>query len=149
MTSHPYFGFAGERTEHRLQIHSTQQLEVDGSLLPTGRIVDVSNTPRDFLQAKDVRGVSLDNTYIFPSSDSLNAMAVVMSASMMLTVYSDQPALQTYISHDADAQSTWICLEPHGYVDATRHRAFESVILSPNQVYRHCTKFYFRLNDSS
>ena len=149
LTSHPYFGFEGERTQHRLLINSVRQLEVDDSMLPTGIIVDVSNTHTDFSQRKDVCGVSLDNTYLYPSSDALIEMAVVTSPSMMLTVYSNQPALQAYVSHDADAESTWVCLEPHGYVDATRYSNFESVVLLPNQVYRHCTKLCFRLNDPS
>ena len=148
LTSHPYFGFENERATHLLAVDSVQQLAVDEERLPTGRILDVSETSADFTQPRPAQSEPLDNSYVFNADGNVRPRARLSSDSMTLEVHSDQPVLQVYVSHDAATDETWVCLEPHGYVDATRHPEFESIVLYPNQLYRHCTRMCWRLNDS-
>ena len=142
------FWFENERATHLLAVDSVQQLAVDEERLPTGRILDVSETSADFTQPRPAQSEPLDNSYVFNADGNVRPRARLSSDSMTLEVHSDQPVLQVYVSHDAATDETWVCLEPHGYVDATRHPEFESIVLYPNQLYRHCTRMCWRLNDS-
>lgn len=144
LTSHPYFGFVGERNLHVLTVHSCRQLEVDHDRVPTGRILDVSESAHDFSRPRPTSDIIVDNTYLFAENHPNQMVAALQTPSMILDVYTDQPALQVYVCRDDQTDETWVCLEPHGYVDATKHPHFPSVMLLPNQLYQHRTLLHWR-----
>ena len=149
LTIHPYFGFEGERHTHGLCLLTDLHQEVDEHGLPTGRVTSVVGTKLDFTQYRTVLGATVDHTYIFAISNVVAPRVKFASKSMTLTVSSDQPALQAYVCQDSNASDTWVCLEPHGFVDATRFPDLPTVIVMPNEVYRHTTVFEWMLTDPS
>ncbi|MEG2614483.1 MAG: aldose epimerase family protein [Alistipes sp.] len=46
---------AGEALDHEVQINATQALELDDEQLPTGRFVEVADTPQDFRTMRSLR----------------------------------------------------------------------------------------------
>lgn len=58
LTNHSYFNLSGNLKEtvnqHHVHINSSQFIELDQQLIPTGTKLDVSNTPFDFRQGKQL-----------------------------------------------------------------------------------------------
>ena len=57
---HPYFSLGGIADEWRLQISSDQMLEYDGSLIPTGKLINNS----DFREGRLIGDIKLDNGFL-------------------------------------------------------------------------------------
>jgi len=59
MTNHSYFNLAGEGNgnilSHELVLHSSSYLEVNSSLIPTGKLLPVSGGPFDFRTRKSIK----------------------------------------------------------------------------------------------
>ena len=72
ITKHAYFNLAGSGDigNHTIQMNSTQRLEVNPKLIPTGKLLDVEGTPFDFTSEKkmgaDMKevGVGYDHCYV-------------------------------------------------------------------------------------
>jgi len=70
-----------------------------------------------------------------------------------LILHATQPGVQVYtanwLSENSDhypfIQHNAVCLETQHFPDAINHPNFPTVLLSPNEVYRHTSRFSFRL----
>ena len=56
ITNHSYFNLAGFGTveNHILKLNSTKYLDIDNNLVPTGKFIDVQDTPFDFTEPKEI-----------------------------------------------------------------------------------------------
>ncbi len=80
LTNHSYFNLAGNGNigEHILKMNSTQYLEVNSKLIPTGKFINVKGTPFDFTKekkiGKDIKevGVGYDHCYVTEIYDPAN-----------------------------------------------------------------------------
>lgn len=56
ITNHTYFNLSGEDAgsilDHTLELYASSFTEVDEHLIPTGKLLDVENTPFDFRKGK-------------------------------------------------------------------------------------------------
>jgi len=173
LTQHSYFNLsAGLRKDilgHEITIDADYFLPVDMTLIPTGEIREVGQTPFDFREFKVVGDdIDLDDTQItygngydhcWVLNNQDEGVRFVASAydplsGRLLEVFSDQPGIQFYSGNflDGTLQSkegrnyefrSGFCLETQHYPNSPNQENFPSVILNPGEKYNSETIFKF------
>ena len=175
LTQHSYFNLSGDFNQdisnHDLKINADSFLPVDSTLIPTGEIRDVIETPFDFLQPKKVgRDIEINNEQInFGNGydhcwvlnnygDGLRFVASAYddSSGRLLEVYSDQPGIQFYSGNflDGSLKSKYegnynfrsgFCLETQNFPNSPNENSFPSPLLKPGEKYLSETIFRFSI----
>lgn len=173
LTQHSYFNLSADFTkpilDHVITIDADKLVPVDASLIPTGKLTDVTNTPFDFrkpkvigkdIEAKDdqlKKGLGYDHCWVLNNQDKgdrLAATAYEPKSGRLLEVYTDQPGIQLYTGNFLDstlpmrnggtyAHRTGFCLETQHYPDSPNQKDFPSTVLSPGENYKTKTTFKF------
>lgn len=171
LTQHSYFNLSGDFKntilDHEVMIDADDYLPVDATLIPTGKLTDVTNTPFDFRTAKVIgKDIELKNDQLTKGKGydhcwALNGdgMRVVSSAyhptsGRLLEITSDEPGIQFYSGNFLDgtlpaygggtyAFRAGFCLETQHYPDSPNQKDFPSVVLEPGQKYESNTIFKF------
>ncbi|MEL6322731.1 MAG: hypothetical protein AAFQ84_00705 [Pseudomonadota bacterium] len=118
LTAHPYFNLAGSTgpaaRAQMLQINARSIYEIDGDLVPTGRVAafDYWTTQRP------VSDRQLDTVFALPPRARWAARLVSPQTQLALQVETDQPALVAYDGAHLPAcfrsAGGGVCLEPQG-----------------------------------
>ncbi len=173
LTQHSYFNLSADFNktilDHEITIDADQLVPVDATLIPTGELTDVTNTPFDFRKPKLVgkeieaqdeqikRGLGYDHCWVLNNQNKgerLAASAYEPKSGRLLEVYTDQPGIQFYTGNFLDgslpqrdkgvyAHRTGFCLETQHYPDAPNQKAFPSTVLNPGENYKTKTTFKF------
>lgn len=175
LTNHVFFNLAGQGTvlDHRLTLRSDRIVPVTAALIPTGELMDVTNTPFDFRQPHPLgerigapheqlrRARGYDHCYVLGAGGVLRSVAHVSepSSGRSLEVLTDAPGLQLYTGNflAGTVQGRWakpysfrqgFCLEPGLFPDSPNQPAFHrlgypSGILRPGEPYRQKLVFRF------
>ncbi|KAL4197728.1 hypothetical protein AMTRI_Chr04g189730 [Amborella trichopoda] len=169
LAQHTYWNLAGQNSGpilgNTVQLWASQYTPVDKTLIPTGEILSVGNTPYDFLQPytvgsriSEVAG-GYDINYVLSSSKESNGLRKAAKVTdhktgRVLELWTDNVGLQFYTGnmlndvtggkggcvygiHDA------LALETQGFPDSVNHPNFPSQIVNPGQVYRHNMLYKF------
>ena len=175
LTQHSYFNLSGDFNEdisnHDLKINADSFLPVDSTLIPTGEIRDVIETPFDFLQPKKIGtdiemnneqinfGNGYDHCWVFNNyRDGVRFVASAYddSSGRLLEVYSDQPGIQFYSGNflDGSLKSKYegnydfrsgFCLETQNFPNSPNENSFPSPLLKPGEKYLSETIFRFSI----
>lgn len=175
LTQHSYFNLSGDFNQdisnHDLKINADSFLPVDSTLIPTGEIRDVIDTPFDFLQPKKVgRDIEMNNEQInygngydhcwvlnnYGEGIRFVASAYDDSSGRLLEVFSDQPGIQFYSGNflDGSLKSKYegnydfrsgFCLETQNFPNSPNENSFPSPLLKPGEKYLSETIFRFSI----
>ena len=172
LTQHSYFNLSGDFTQtildHELTLNADAFLPVDSTLIPTGEIRPVENTPFDFRTAKEIgrdinvdneqlkRGRGFDHCWVLNDQGTFRKVASAYHAETgrLLEISTDEPGIQFYSGNFLDgklpmpgggtyAYRTGFCLETQHYPDSPNQEAFPSVVLEPGEKYFTRTVFKF------
>lgn len=173
LTQHTYFNLSSDFTkpilDHEITIDADKLVPVDATLIPTGELTDVTNTPFDFRKATTVgarikatddqlkKGGGYDHCWVLNNQDKgerFAASAYEANSGRLLEVFTDQPGIQFYSGNFLDgtlpmrnggtyAHRTGFCLETQHYPDAPNQKNFPTTVLSPGENYKTKTTFKF------
>ncbi|WP_020613886.1 aldose epimerase family protein [Sediminispirochaeta bajacaliforniensis] len=164
LTNHSYWNLAGSCSrpiyDHILTLHSDAFLEPDEELIPTGRKINVANTPFDFRSPKaigrDIEAAGgYDHCFILSHEHALSIPAAEVKdekSGRSMTVLTINPGVQFYTGNMLSGQLTRdgiaaphsaFCLETQEFPDAMNHDNFPMAILRPGERYERKTMYLF------
>jgi aldose 1-epimerase len=156
LTNHAYWNLGSSPTvlESTLHLGAARYLDVDATLMPTGRIADVAGTPFDFRSPHRIgeriseTAGGYDHCYVLdpPASPGALARAALFhdaGTGIAMEVWTTQPGIQVYSGNFLELAGFRLhgalCLETQHYPDCPNQPGFPSPVLRPGERYRHTT----------
>ena len=148
--------------DHILTVNSGNVLELDDVSIPTGRILDVTNSRFDLraprrIDKEDADG--FDHYWVLSESDRNEPMKLATElvhekSGRILQVFTTAPGVQIYTGNALPIDligkdqikygpMVGICFETQGYPDSPNHPEFPDIILRRNAIYESKTVFRF------
>lgn len=170
LTNHSYFNLTGNLKEtvlnHEVKLDASQFVELDQELIPTGRLLPVTDTVFDFTNGRKLAdGVNsgdpqnkvasdgYDHFFVFDHKAEENVVVTEPTSGRKLTVKTNQPAMVLYTGNSVDDSCTLkerqsekylgVCLETQSTPASLSYPGFPSIQLAKNEAYRHTTTFTF------
>ena len=170
LTHHPYFNLSSGKSEtilnHELMIVADSITPVDSTLIPTGHLLSVKNTPFDFtsskrigLEVNNVPGgppIGYDHNFVLKREKNLALAAVLYDpqSGRKLELLTTEMGVQFYSGNFLDGslkgkggvvypKHAGLCLEAQYFPDSPNQPSFPNTILQPGQTYRQTTIYKF------
>ena len=158
MTQHAYFHLGrGEMiTENYLQLDAQRITEIDKTLLPTGNLLDVTDTPFDFTHLTQISDNTrdahaqfdlvggYDHNFVLNHNDGPSAILFAPDTGIQMAMRTNFPGLQVYTGAITQgATSATICLEPQFFPDSPNQPSFPDCTLRPGKPFEATIDYFF------
>lgn len=174
LTNHAYFNLSGNARnpihEHEVTLDSSQFVELDEDLIPTGRILDVQGTVFDFRKGRLLKdgfnhearqnrivGNGYDHYFLFDKKRDVQAMIKEETSGRTLTIQTNQPGTVMYTSNNLDKglelkqgvteKYLGLCLETQGSPASLHHKGFPNIMQKEGEVCKTQTIFSFGVEE--
>ena len=172
LTNHCYFNLGGHDSgsidSHIIQIFADSITPVDETLIPTGDLLDVADTPFDFREPKTAEaglssshpqiiiGNGFDHNFALSHSPhrDLALAAIVECNGLKMSCHTTQPGVQFYSGNHLSCMNgkggaTYskrhgFCLETQSWPDAINKPTFPDCVLRKGEKYAHKTTYSFQ-----
>jgi aldose 1-epimerase len=145
LTNHVYFNLRDNPTSsiasQQLWIASDEYTPVDRAMIPTGAIVPIAGTARDFRKMRPIGTTAFDTNFVLDAY--IGDLRVVAEAfddesGRRLRVETTEPGLQLYTG-----KGNAFALETQHFPDSPNHANFPSTALRPGQRFASTTVYRF------
>lgn len=157
LTNHSYFNLDGHFSDvedQELMVNTNLILESTNENIPTGRFLEIKNTPFDFSIPKKCPS-KIDTTFVITKKCEFAASLYSKNNNLKMIVYTDQPGVHIYVGgncfniikgkENANYHPlSGICFETQNFPDAPNHDHFPSAVLKKDDQYSHNTIYKFQ-----
>lgn len=173
-TNHSYFNLDGQESDsildQQVQIFADTFTWADAESIPTGEIVDVSNTPMDFREFHKIGerieadyealkfGAGYDHNYCVNESCEMKTVAKMRSekSGIQMEVSTDLPGMQLYVGNFIKGNQvgkngkiyqrrSGACFETQFYPDAINHDNFKQPVFKADEEFKSTTIYKFSI----
>ncbi len=173
VTHHAYFNLSGKVNEpvasHLFKFYSSEITELNQEMIPTGKIISITDTVMDFNKPKNLNGLldsddfyirqygGFDHNYVIKHQKNEKllpcAQVACLETGIQLTVKSTMPGVQFFTGQVLDGipnrdggvykNHTAFCLEPQYFPDTPNRPEFPSTLVTAESDYHEVIEWAF------